>query len=418
MPYYEYVARARSGEKQSGRIEASDRSFALVRLEQMGLVPVTIKEATGLKARKTREAKTFKGFSFKLHLPNRKHRIPMRNLLLLSQELSDLLNSGMKLGTALHTLAKRDSGPDQNAIITHLRDEVVQGVAFSDALLAYPETFPPLYQNMVTAGESIGALPETLDSICLHFERVQEAKEKVMMTLLYPAIVLTISLLMMVLVSVFVIPRFAQVFEDLGSTLPAPTQILISMSNFLQHHGLVALIILCAIGYAIKRAIKTPKGRFWWHKKQLNLPVIKGVASANAYANFARTLETLVRHDVPILRALSIVENTMGNVVIADALHKARARVTDGSSVSGPLAAAGVFPQTLTDMLAVGEESGDLSGSLKHISRRYEQELDRNVKIFTTVLEPLMILGLAILIGFVALSLMLPIFDMSSGLQL
>jgi type IV pilus assembly protein PilC len=418
MAYYEYIARSKSGEKQSGRLEASDRNFALVRLEQMGLFPVSIKEATGLKVRKERETRSLKGLNFKLHMPQRNHRLPMRHLLLLSRELSDLLSSGMKLGSALHTLSKRDSGPDQNAIVRHLRDEVVQGVALSDALLAFPETFPPLYQNMITAGETIGALPDTLNSICDHFERVQEAKEKVMMTLLYPGIVLTVSLITLVVMSVAVIPKFSQVFADLGSTLPAPTQMLIDGSEFMKHNWLIMLLLLGGIGYAIRKAIRTEKGRYWWHKNQLKLPILKGVTTANAYATFARTLETLIRHDVPILQALSIVENTMTNVVIAGALREARKRVTDGSSVSGPLAAAKVFPQTLTDMLAVGEESGDLSGALKHISRRYENELDRNVKIFTTVLEPLMILFVAILIGFVAISLMLPIFDISSGLQL
>ncbi|MFC1467228.1 type II secretion system F family protein [Verrucomicrobiota bacterium] len=418
MAYFQYIARTKSGEKQEGRLEAADRSLALIRLEQMGLFPISIKEATGMKSGPKAKTASFKGHQFKLHMPARKHRMPMRLVLLFSRELSDLLSSGMKLGSALHTLASRDSGPAQNEIAKHLRDEVVQGVALSDALMAYPETFPPLFQNMIKAGEAIGSLPETLNSLCDHYERVQAAKEKVLMALLYPGIVLGACAVTLVAMSTFVIPRFSKVFEDLGGTLPAPTKMLIQSSEFMQQHGILALILLAGICYAARRALKTEKGKLWWHERQLKLPALKGVVTANAFANFSRTLETLIRNGVPILQALSIVENTVTNVVIANALAVARERVTDGSSISGPLASANVFPQTLTDMLAVGEESGDLPGALSHISRRYEQELDRNVKIFTTVLEPFMILFVAILIGFVAVSLMLPVFDMTSGLQL
>lgn len=416
MAYFHYIARTKSGEKEEGRLEAADRSLALLRLEQMGLFPISIKEASGLSTAKKTTVKSIKGL--KLNLPARKPRIPIRHVLLISRELSDLLSSGMKLGSALHTLASRDSGPAQNTIITHLRDEVIQGVALSAALSVYPETFPPLFQNMIKAGEAIGSLPETLNSLCEHYERVQDAKEKVTMALLYPGIVLGACAITLVLMSIFVIPQFSQVFEDLGGTLPAPTQFLIDSSAFLKQHGLVMLVLMAGLIYGTQRGLKTEKGRLWWHQRQLKLPALKGVITSNAYASFSRTLETLLRNGVPILQALSIVENTVTNVVIANALATARQRVTDGSSISGPLAAANVFPQTLTDMLAVGEESGDLPASLGHIGRRYEQELDRNVKIFTTVLEPFMILFVALLIGFVAVSLMLPVFDMTSGLQL
>ena len=418
MAYFQYIARNKNGERQEGRLEAADRSLALMRLEQMGLFPISIKEASGMKALKKTQIKTIKGLQFKLHMPARKHRMPMRQTLLITRELSDLLSSGMKLGSALHTLASRDSGPAQNEIITHLRDEVLQGVALSNALMAYPETFPALFQNMIKAGEAIGSLPETLNSLGNHYERIQEAKEKVLTALLYPCIVLVVCLITLVAMSVFVIPRFTQVFDDLGGTLPAPTRMLISSSDFLQQHGLMTLFLLIGAGYAIRKVLKTDKGIFWWHRRQLNLPAVKGIVSANAFANFTRTLETLLRNGVPILQAFSIVENTVTNVVIAKAIREARTSITDGSSISGPLAAAHIFPQTLTDMLAVGEESGDLPGALNHISRRYEQELDRHIKIFTTVLEPFMILFVAILIGFVAISLMLPVFDISSSLEL
>ncbi len=421
MAYFEYIARAKNGEKQEGRLESADRSVALMRLEQMGCFPISIKETSGIKSAKNSKQPKSKDFSrlkFKLHMPARKAKVPMRQLLLFSRELSDLLSSGMKLGSALHTLASRDSEPALKEIITHLRDEVIQGVALSNAISAYPETFPSLYQNMIKAGETIGSIPETLTSLCDHYERVQEAKEKVMTALLYPGIVMSLCIITLFLMSAFVIPKFSEAFDNLGGTLPTPTRILLNSSTFMQKNAILIILITIVAIIAIKRAIKTEKGKLWWHKKQLNLPAIKGVATASAYANFSRTLETLLRNGVPVLQAFSIVEKTVSNQIIARAIGNARTSITDGSSISGPLAAANVFPQTLTDMLAVGEESGDLPAALSHISRRYEQELDRHIKIFTTVLEPFMILFVAILIGFVAISLMMPVFDISSSLQL
>ena len=167
----------------------------------------------------------------------------------------------------------------------------------------------------------------------------------------------------------------------------------------------------------LKRAIKTPNGRRVWHRIQLRAPLVRHIVTANAFSQFARTLGALLQNGVPVLQALDIVEDTVGNVVIAEAVHDARNRVTDGASISGPLAAGKVFPPLLTDMLAVGEESGDMSSALMHISKRYEEELDRSVKIFTTVLEPILMLLMAIMVGFVAISMLLAVFDLTSGLN-
>jgi len=415
MSNFNYIARARSGEKVQGTVEANDRRTALLQIERMGQVPISVSEA-GVAADSAAEKKQKKFFKLERRRSG-KVRMKGRDVLLFTRELSDLLSSGMTLGKALHTLSQRETGSAKDDVVRELRDEIVQGSSFSDALAKWPDTFSTLYVSMVRAGEASGQLAEVLERLATHYERVQDAREKVVMALVYPGIILSMGVVTIIFAMIFVVPRFSTIFEELGSTLPLPTLILIGASKGLMKYGWILLIgIVVATGF-VKRALRTRTGRRWWDKKQLQLPLVKLIVTANAYSHFARTLGTLLANGVPVLQALSIVEDTVGNVVIAEAVHDARDRVTDGATISGPLAQGGIFPPLLTDMLAVGEESGDMSSALEHIARRYDGELDRNVKVLTTVLEPIMILIMAVLVGFVAISMLLAVFDMTSGLK-
>jgi type IV pilus assembly protein PilC len=239
----------------------------------------------------------------------------------------------------------------------------------------------------------------------------------VLTALVYPAIILGVGACTIVFIMIFVVPRFTAMFEELGSTLPLPTRILMAIRRgFIDYWWLMLIVIVGAI-VIIRRTLHTDHGQRWWHRIQLRIPIMKLVIRANAFAHFSRTLGALLANGVPVLEALSIVENTVGNRIIAEEIHEARDRVTDGSSISGPLAAGNIFPPLLTDMLAVGEESGDMVGALQHIAKRYDDELDRTVKILTTVLEPILMLIMALLVGFVAISILLAVFDLTSGLN-
>jgi len=412
MPYFHYKARDREGAAHEGRVEAGDRTAALRRLEQSGLTPVHIEEGTGTAP----VPQTGKRLRLE-HGLRRPARMNLHNLLLFTRELSDLLSSGMTLGRALHTLAAREGHAGRDRIVKTLREEIVQGAALSAALQAFPDTFSTLYVSMIQAGETGGMLPETLENLCAHYEQQQESREKILAAALYPMIVLTVGILTVVGMFVFIIPRFSQVFEELGGTMPASTRSLIVLSGFMVRYGWFLIGGTAAGWIAFRKAIRGPAGRFWWHRCQLRLPLIRSVTAAGAFARFARTLEALLRNGVPVLQALRIVENTVGNDVIAREVAAARDRVTDGSTISGPLAAGAVFPRLLTDMLAVGEETGDLPGALRHISRRYQNQLNQSIKLMTTVLEPLLILGVAVLVGYVAVSLLMAVFDLSGGLQ-
>jgi type II secretory pathway component PulF len=411
MPTFKYIARGADGKRVDGTLDAADRRAALQMLQQAGRTPLSIDQT----ASKTRATSVKKRFKFETGF-GRKTKMGTRDTLLFTREMADLLSSGMTLGRALHTLAQRTGESVQSQIVRRLRDEVVQGSSLSDALKIYPETFPQLYISMVRAGEASGALADSLEGLCSHYERVQEARGKVITAMIYPAIVLGVGLISLIGLMVFIVPRFASIFDELGGTLPLPTRILMGISNGMIHYGWLILLVLAGGGTAFHRWLRTPSGTLWWNDRQLNLPIIRKITTANAFGHFARTLETLIRNGVPILKALVIVEETVGNTVIAQEIAAARDRVTDGSSVSGPLAAGKVFPPLLTDMLAVGEETGDLPGALKHIARRYDAELDQSIKVLTTVLEPVLILGVAVIVGFVAISMLTAVFDLTSGL--
>ena len=438
MAQFRYVAKSRTGERQEGSLEAPDKRAVIAQLGRLGFVPISVVETSAREtpppaaekpkgaakpstspapaAKAAPAGSARKWFRFEKSVRSRS-RLKMGELLLFTGELSDLLASGMTLGSALHALAQRLTGKAQDVIVTNLRDEVVSGSSLSAALAKWPDSFPALYVSMVKAGEASGQLPGVLERLVKHYERALAAREKVAMAMVYPLIVTLVGFGAMIFMMVFVIPRFSAMFEELGGTLPLPTRILIGLSKGLLKYGW-ALAIGATFGFAaLRRLLRTPAGRDWKDRALLRLPVAGSIVRANAFANFAHTLGTLLANGVQVLQALAIVEHTVDNSIIAKAIRGAKDRVTDGSTISRPLAQDGVFPRLLTDMLAIGEESGDMAGALEHIGKRYDNELDRAVKVFTTILEPIMMLIIAIGVGFVAISMLMAVFELTSGLN-
>ena len=229
-------------------------------------------------------------------------------------------------------------------------------------------------------------------------------------------IVLCFGVLAVVGALVWIIPKFQKVFDSLGATLPLPTRILIGMSDFMIHYGWTLLIGLVLFAVWFRKWKKTEKGRLTVDGWKLRAPLIKGIVACGAYSSLAYTLKTLLQNGVNVLQALKISEETCGNAVIGAALAEARKRVTDGTSISGPLAASGAFPRMMTDMLAVGEQAGDMAGSLEHIGKRYQKDMDRNIASFTNALEPMLIVLIAGVVGFVAVAILMAVFQVSSSL--
>ncbi len=409
MPVYNYTARTKSGEKVSGTIESASRRTALSEIEAKGQIPISV-TAGDESSQKNKGAK--KHFTWR-----RTDKMGTRDVLVFTTELSDLLASGMNLGNALNCLANRQDGSAKDVIIADLRDDIMRGASLSDALAKHPDTFSTLYVSMIHAGEASGALAEVLKRLVIHFERIQAVKEKVVMALVYPMIVIGMGVITLIFSMIFVVPKFQMVFDQLGQALPLPTKILIASSKWMAEYGWLALIVIVIISIMMNRFVKTTRGRYWWHGVLLKMPLIKGIVASGIFSNFARTLGTLMENGVPVLTALGIVEKTVGNVVVGEEIHKARERVTDGTTISGPFAAGNVFPLMLTDMLSIGEQTGDMSTALKHIAQRYENELDRNVTIFTTALEPILIVLVALMVGFVAIAILMAVFNLTNGLD-
>jgi type II secretory pathway component PulF len=410
MATFLYTARAKTGEKIEGALDAADRRAALAALERLGHIPVSVEEKSTAVA-KTAAAQ--QRFTFR----RGRERMSMRDMLIFTTELSDLLAAGMPLGNALNSLANRRTGGVADKIVAQLRDEIIHGASLSEALAMHPLSFSKLYVSMIRAGEASGAVHEVLRRLIDHYERIQEVKEKVIMALVYPMIVVVLGIATLIFSMVYIIPKFKVVFEQLGSALPLPTKILINGSDLFVRYGWAVIIVIGIAAVMIRRWVNTKPGRFWWDGVLLRTPLIRGIVASGIYANFARTLSTLLSNGVPALQALVIVEQTVGNVVIAGEIRNARERVTDGTTISGPLAGGKVFPVMMTDMLAIGEQTGDMPVALDHIARRYESELNRNVKIFTTALEPILIVLVALGVGFVAFSVLLAVFNLTNGLN-
>ncbi len=409
MAKFAYIARTKAGQKVEGFVEASDRRAALMSVERMGHIPVSLTDAVSSKPQQAKAGR----FQWRLGRP----RMSGRELLIFTTELSDLLAAGLPVGNALNLLANRKTGGPADSIVEEVRDEIIRGASLSDALAKHPESFSRLYVSMVRAGEAGGALHEVLRRLIEHYERVQELKEKIIMALVYPAIVIVVGVVTLIFSMIYVIPKFRIIFDQMNVALPLPTRILIGLSGFLVRYGWGILIAILIAATLLNRWIKTQVGRLWWDGMLLKLPVVRGIVFSGILANLARTLGTLLSNGVPALQALAIAEQTVGNAVLSREIRRARERVTDGTTISGPLAAGGVFPPMMTDMLAVGEQTGDMAGSLGHIARRYENELNRNVKLFTTLLEPILIVFVAFGVGFVALSVLMAVFNLTNGLD-
>ena len=338
-------------------------------------------------------------------------------VLLFVSELADLLEAGMTLGQALQALANQgEETSAQHFVCQDLCERIVRGENFSDACAHHPKTFPPLFSNMLRAGEASGAMVEVLRRLGDHYERDDNMRGKIKSALTYPCVVLVIGILAVIGALVWIIPQFQKVFDSMGASLPLPTLMLIGLSNAVVHYGWLMAIGIVVFVLWFRKWLKTEAGMRKVDGWKLRAPLVKGIVACGAYSSLAYTLKTLLSNGVNVLQALKICEETCNNAVIGDALRDARQRVTHGTTISGPLAGSGVFPRMMTDMLAVGEQAGDMVASLEHIGKRYQKDMDRNITTFTNALEPILIVLIAGVVGFVAIAILMAVFKVSSSL--
>jgi len=411
MATFAYSALDRQKAKVSGVLDSGDRRSALAALRAQGLTPLSVTEQKG------KPGKAAQSASFWTLTRGKATRMKPAEVLLFTSELADLIEAGMTLGAALNSLANQGAPADGIcAVSADLRDRIMRGEAFSDAVNAHPKTFPPLYGNMLRAGEASGAMVEVLHRLAEHYERNQSMKSKIVSALTYPCVVLFIGLCAVIFAMVKIVPQFSDLFKSMGQELPFATRLLVGMSEGFIKYGLFYALGTAAAVALFLRWIRGG-GRLAWDRFKLRMPLVRGLIASGAYASLAYTLQTLLANGVNVLNALRISEETCGNAVLGAELRKARERVTDGTSISGPLAQSGVFPRMMTDMMALGEQTGNLPAALGHIGKRYEAELDRNIKVFTTALEPLLILLVAVVVGFVAVAILSAVFSATSAMS-
>lgn len=416
MPVFTFQARDSRGKAHRGDLDASDRRDALQQVRAKGWTPISVQEEA---APASPKSSSVRGMVRKATGGSGRSgdRLPLRTLLQFSMDLRDLLAAGLTLGNAVRKLSRQGGDPVRARILNEVHEDIVQGVSLSSALQKYPRAFPDFYVSLIRAGEASGQLQSALENTVRHYERSAEAREQVIGALVYPLLVGVFGVVVIIFCLVFVVPRFTQIFADLNQVLPLPTRLLMGLSDGVLRYGLLILGALVVAGIAFHRWKATPAGRLAWHKALLRLPLFSDLIRSAAYANFARTLSNLLVNGVPVLTSLDIVKKTANNAVLEQEIGSLKHKVTDGSSLSGPLAASGVFPVVFTDMLSVGEEAGQVPRALGQIANRYEEQLNRNIKRMTTVIEPVLMILIAAAVGFVAISMLLPLFQLTQGLQ-
>lgn len=400
MPSFTYVARAATdGKRVEGTVHAESERQALDTLDRMGVLPVEVREARP------------RGLSVA-----GRGRVPRRHVTAMFRQLGDLLRVGVPITRALQTLGGERSG-ELPRLMDAIRTEVTAGTPLSDALARHPRHFGDLEVGMVRAGEAGGFLDEALSRVARFRERDEELRGRIKAAMAYPVLLSVLGIGAVVYLMVFFIPRFTEIFRNMGEALPWPTRLLIAVSNALASHGLLILLGLIVAGFLVGRALATEGGRLWRDRTLLRLPGLGAVLRRSALARCCRVLGTLLKSGVPILEALGIVRDAVGNRVVARALDQAQTGVREGRALGQPLRDTGEFPATLCDMVEVGEEAGNLEAVLLDASDAFDTDVDRAVKVFVSLLEPAMLIVMGGLVGFIVIAMLLPIFTMNSVMR-
>jgi len=423
MPNFTYVALDARGQQVTGVIEATSQNEAVGALRQAGYFPKSVDvESKASKARAAKAVATksaspaVKGGSISLF---KRNSVKGKTLMIFTRQLATLIDAGLPLLRSLTVLAKQEKDVVLRSTVTQLAESVQGGSTFSDSLSAHPKIFNKLYVNMVKAGELGGVLELVLLRLAEFQEKAQKIKNKVLSAMMYPMIVLCIAIIIMGFLLVFIVPKFEAIFADMlnGKPLPAITQFVIAASDLVKNNILYLVAALAVIVFIYKMIARTAKGLRAIDTVKLRAPLFGDLTRKSAISRFSRTLGTLVTSGVPILQALTITRETAGNVIIAEAITKVHDAVKEGESIVSPLEASGVFPPMVISMIDVGEETGQLPEMLLKIAEVYDDEVDNSVQGLTSLLEPLMIVFLALVVGTIVIALFLPLISIISGLQ-
>ena len=428
MPKYNYVAMDSRGKETKGTLEVASQNEAISRVKEMGLFPTKIVELDKAKEKTDKKAKPAakggksprkKGGSINIQIPGLSGKVKSKVMTAFTRQLATLVDAGLPLLRGLRVLEKQEKHATLKQIIGELALAIEGGSTFSEALAQHPKVFNRLYVNMVKAGELGGVLEVVLSRLAEFMEKAQKIKGKVIAAMFYPVAVLIVATVILGVLMTVVIPKFRDVFAGLGEGRPLPqfTSIVLGISETVKDH-----IVYTGIGIALfiimfMLFVHTKFGRRVFDKVKLKMPVIGPVVSKVAISRFTRTLGTLVSSGVPILQALTIVKETAGNVIVSNAVGAVHDSVKEGETITAPLEASGVFPPMVVSMVDVGEQTGALPEMLLKIADNYDEEVDNAVAAMTSLLEPIMIVFLAVIVGSIVIAMFLPLIAMITNLS-
>jgi type IV pilus assembly protein PilC len=400
---YAYTGRNAAGKVVKGRVDAPSESAVASRLQGMGVSPVSIAEVG-----------EGSGLQREITIPGFTQGVKLKDLAVMSRQMATMIGSGLSLLRTLNILSEQTESKPLAKILSTVRDDVETGISTSEAFAKHAESFPPIMISMIRAGETGGFLEGSLDSIAENFEKEVRLRGKIKSAMTYPVIVLVMSLVSVVAMLVFIVPVFQKMFEQLGGQLPLPTMMLVYMSQSMVF--VVPILVVVGIAFSIwwPRNKNTERVRKFLDPLKLKLPVFGKLLTKVAVARFSRNFSNMIAAGVPILQALHIVGETSGNWVIENSLKKVAESVRQGNSVAGPLAEEPVFPAMVTQMIAVGEDSGSLEVMLTKIAEFYDQEVEAATEQLTAMIEPLMVAFLGIVVGGMIVALYLPIFNIAT----
>jgi type IV pilus assembly protein PilC len=421
MPEFCYVAMDSRGKETKGKIDVADQNEAIKRLKNMGYFPTRVEVAKSKEPRGSgkkpggdaRSAALGLKSGLNIRVPGFGAKVNSKSLVAFTRQLARLVDSGLPLLRGLRLLQRQQNNPTLRGVMNDLAVSIEGGATFSEALGQHPKIFNRLFVNMVKAGELGGVLDIVLGRLALFMEKAQKIRGKVKAALFYPAAVMFVAGGVVAVLIVFVVPRFKAIFNDLleGRSLPAFTQFVLGISEFVASHALQTIVGVIALFVALKFVTRTKVGGTVRDRIYLSLPLLGPVISKVAIARFARTIGTLLSSGVPILQALKIVEETSGNVIIGKAVADIHESVKEGETIAAPMEHCRVFPPMVIGMVDVGEQTGALPEMLMKVADDYEEEVDNAVTAMTSLLEPIMIVILAVIVGSIVIALFLPLVD-------
>jgi type IV pilus assembly protein PilC len=424
MPKYSYVAMDSRGKETKGVIEVASQNEAIGRIKEMGFFPTKVVEAEkasaakgGAKSQAKGKGKG-KGMQINIKIPGT-GGVKTKTLCVFTRQLATLVQAGLPLLRGLRVLAKQEKNPSLKSIIGQLAQSIEGGSTFSEALAQHPKVFNKLFVNMVKAGEMGGVLEVVLKRLSEFMEKAEKIKGKVIAAMFYPVAVMIVAVAIMGVLLVMVIPKFKEIFAGAlgnGQELPGFTQFVLAISDTVKDHFISTVIGVVGVFVGINLATRTKVGRRLFDKLKLIMPGVGPVVSKVAIARFTRTLGTLVSSGVPILQALNIVKETAGNVIVAGAVSAVHESVKEGETITAPLEASGIFPPMVISMVDVGEQTGALPEMLMKIADNYDEEVDNAVAAMTSLLEPIMIVFLAVIVGSIVIAMFLPLIQLMGSI--